>query len=174
MPWRREAVVAVWILAFSAALGAVAGLVWSALAEHIPIHALLTDSETADKALIGQDLTFAYVTATAGVLVVGLALALTARHQWRERVVGPGASIGLALGGVAGAWIADLVGKAQRDPAFSTALHRLGPHLPQLYVDLELAAHQFQLRALGLLLVWPLLAVAVHAVAARASKAGLA
>lgn len=170
LSWRSEAVVALWVAAFSAILGQVAGLVWSALAVHTPYRALFTDAAVADKQLIGQDLTFGYVVATAAVIAVALLLWIGRQPGLRGRILGPGASLGLVAGGVAGSVVANAVGQLQRDPPLIAALDRLGPQLPAATRTLELAAHQFELRAAGLLMVWPLVAVLVHL--AAVSRAG--
>jgi len=167
-----ELLVAVLVIALGAAVGIVAGLVWAAVAPHIPVAAQLAGRETANKALVGQDLAFAAVAATAGVVVVALVLAAGGLRDRRGRdlVRGPGAVLGLAIGGLVGAFVADLVGKARRDPGFVSALHRLAPHLPASVQPVYSSAYAFQLRTLGLVVVWPIVAVLVHAIVVRLSS----
>ncbi len=162
--WLVEVAAGLAVAAISAGFGAIAGIVWAHLARHIPAAQLLNEAERADKQMLGWDLSFAAVTATAGVLVVAL-LVLAGRFGRRLRtwLSGPGTNLGLAFGGLAGAWLTNVVGSAMRDSDFKSALHRLVPQITHALRTLELNAHQFGLRSLGFLVVWPLIAVLLHA-----------
>jgi hypothetical protein len=166
----REAAIGVAVAAGCAVLGAAAGLVWAAVAARIPLADQLRGKETADKALIGQDLSFAAVTAVAGVVAVALVL-LAGRWRRGDRILvrGPGAAAGLALGGIAGSVVAAVVGRASRSPEFTSALARLAPHLPPSVRPVYAAAYAFQLRAAGLVMVWPVVALLLHLLAVRVS-----
>lgn len=165
--WRAEIIVAVAITAGSAVLGGAAGLVWDALAVHPSLRAVLRVRETADRQPMGQDMLFAAVTAVAALLAVLLLVVVGRRWSARPRIDrGLGAVIGLLAGGVAGAVIADAVGHTARHAAFARAYQPLAPHL-SAFGRLYLQAFDFKLHALGLLAVWPIAALVVHAVAVQ-------
>jgi hypothetical protein len=112
---------------------------------------------------MGQDVVFAAATAAAGVLAV---LLLLAAGRWAGRrlsTLGPGATLGLAAGGVAGSFVAAALGHARSHPqAFAAAFARLTPHLPAALRATYVPGFDFSLKAHGLLAVWPLVAVVLH------------
>lgn len=134
-------------------LGPMAGLVWSAVAPKLALVAALEGAEAPYRAEIGADFRFLLVGIVAG-LVSALGVAAARRD-------GPGVMLGLAAGGLAGGFVAARVGYlAERGGTLQT-LHHLG-------VSVHLLAGYgldpfFRLRALGVVVAWPIVAVAVHA-----------
>ena len=138
--------------------GAAVGLVWAAVAPQLAIVSALRGSEAAFKAEIGADFWFLVVGTAAGVVSAAVVLAM---HR-----DGPGTSLGLAAGGITGGFVADRVGYLAHHAATLDALHSVGVSLRALQ-DFGLDPF-FELRALGVIVAWPLAAVLVHAVVVAA------
>lgn len=143
-----------------ALLGAPIGLLWSTLAPRARVVVLAGGPDLVDpntKAFIAADGTFLLLTGAAGLLCAILALMLGGRRH------GAATALGLAVGGLAAAYLAWRVGhrigladfrRAARGPVGTSALLNLS------------------LRAKGVLVSWPLMGVlTVVAVAARARNA---
>jgi hypothetical protein len=89
--------------------------------------------------------------------VAGVLCALVAVVLGRD---GPGASLGLGVGGVIAALVAERVGYLANRGDTLDALRHLGVRLSaldQFHID-----PFFKVRALGVLLAWPIAAVIVH------------
>jgi hypothetical protein len=97
----RDVVVALVAGLVIAALGVPLALLWSTIGPHARL-VKLADGATLDdfnsEAFVGADGTVGAIAIAAGILVGGLFWAL---RRWR----GPAMLVGIALGGVAGAWI---------------------------------------------------------------------
>jgi hypothetical protein len=150
--WPADAVRFGLTTAFVALSGAVAGIIWAQLAPMLSIAGLARGSESPFRALIGADAWFLLVTAIAGVVTAVIALVV--------RADGPGVTAGLAAGGVLAALIADRVGYLTQHDDVLAMLRHLGISLSllqQAHIDPFL-----RVRALGVLMAWPLAAVLVH------------
>ena len=100
--WPGEAVILVLAAAYSTLVGGVMGLIWPRVAPHIDvINAYYEGSVAANKALIGDDVWFGFLGILAAIVCVSTLL-LTARDLGR----GPGAVLGVAIGGVLGSLVA--------------------------------------------------------------------
>ena len=150
---REDMVTAVVTTVLVALSGAVAGLVWEAVAPKLVLSRAIQGDEVAFKAQVGADVAFVAVALAAGVLCAAVALIL-----FRAR--GPGLVAGLALGGVAAAFVADRVGYLVDRAATLTAIHAAGVAHPS---PLGVSLLDFRLRALGVVVAWPLAAVVVVA-----------
>jgi hypothetical protein len=131
-------------------LGPVAGLVWAAVAPKLSIPALAAGSDATFHALIGADAWFLLVGGVAGAIAALVAVAVLGEP-------GPGAAIGLALGGLAAAFVADRIGFLSERGATTEALRAIGAHPTGALVS-EI---DFRIRALGVLTVWPIASMAV-------------
>jgi len=149
----RELATAVVTVLYVTLLGAAAGLVWSAVAPRLSVRALVNNSDAAFHAQIGADAWFLLVGGIAGALCTLLALALGRRD-------GPGLVVGLAVGGIAAAFVADRVGYLDDHQSTAAALRALGAHPGGALVS-EL---DFRIRALGVLAAWPVASLLVLAV----------
>ena len=136
-------------VAVTVLVGAPVGLLWAALAPRVVVEVDGDDVQVVDAyrdGFIAVDAWFFAAVAVAGL--VGGVLA-----WWLGRAHGPGVVLGLAVGGLAAAWIASRVG-GEVDRASVRQLVEAG--VPGRY---ELAA---QLRSTSALLVWPLASLLAH------------
>lgn len=136
-------------------LGAPAGLLWAHVAPHAafvltPDGAGLVDPE--DRAFLTADVVFAGIT-----LVLGLVSGLVAYAVHRAH--GPAVVAGLLVGGLGAAWVASRTGAMVGRDAFSAALLAVAHGAPAGAVR----RGPLQLRATGLLVAWPVAALAVVA-----------
>lgn len=145
------------VAAYSALLGAVVGLIWQAGAPQVHLGAAINGSESAAKPLIGDDVWLGLLGIAAGVVVAVVVLALG-----RDRERGPGEVLGLAIGGVLGALVAARVGDLARHHETVQALARAVPGVSSGETSRLLGYFGFHVRATGVLLMWPVAAVAVH------------
>ena len=145
---RSEVIAGLLVAAYAIVLGPVAGLVWAALAPKVSIAALRAGSSVTFQAQIGADAWFLLVGGLAGALVVLVALAFVGEP-------GPGVTVGVAIGGLAAAFVADRIGYLSERSTTTHAL--LGAH-PSGSVISEI---DFRLRALGVVTVWPLASLVV-------------
>ena len=143
---------------YVALLGPVAGLIWSAVAPRLSLRALIANSGAAFHPQIGADAWFLLVGGIAGVLCTVLAVVAGKR-------TGPGLAVGLAVGGLAAAFIADRIGYLHDHQSTVMALRAKGAHLNGALVS-EL---DFRIRALGVLAVWPVASLVVLAVVVAVS-----
>lgn len=150
MRWPHDAFVAILTTVLVTLTGAVVGLIWSATAPKLSLRAVVAGSEATFKSQIGADGRFLLLGILAGVICAGVVVGLGER--------GPGAVIGLAVGGVLAALVANRVGVVAQHDATFAALRSLGiPHSAHV---LDLVG--FRVRAQGVLLAWPLAALVVH------------
>jgi hypothetical protein len=158
--WPHDGLVFAVTTLFVTLSGAVAGLVWAAVAPKLSLAAVLAGREGPFRAQIGADVWFVLVAALAGVLTAAVALLL--------RADGPSATAGLGAGGVAAAFVADRVGWLSQQADLLETLRAL--HLDP--TDVNMALVDFRLRALGVVVAWPLAAIIVHtcAVAIRTRR----
>jgi len=152
LPQRPAPEVAVALLTaiYVALLGPAAGLVWAAAAPKLSIPALVANSDAVFHAQIGADAWF--------LLVGGIAGGLSALIAWLVvRDETPGLAIGLAVGGIVAALIADRVGYLHERGATTRALEAIGAHP----TGSAISEIDFRIRALGVLTVWALAALVV-------------
>jgi len=131
--------------------GAVAGLVWAAVAPKLSKPELLTLSGAMFHPQVGADAWFLVVGGVAGIAcTVAATLALGEP--------GPGMVGGLAVGGLAAAFVADRVGYlAELDGSTKMAIAALR----SLGITPDVAEIDFRIRSLGVLTVWPIASLAV-------------
>lgn len=153
--WRAETKILLVAAAFSTLLGGVVGLIWPRLAPHIDVvHAYYQGSVTATKALLGDDVWFGFLGVLAAVVCVAI-LRLTAGELAR----GPGAVLGLAVGGVLGSLVAAHIGTAVQQPNIVAAVHAQVMTAKPTDIARILGYFNFRLRANEMLLAWPVTAV---------------
>jgi hypothetical protein len=172
--WRLEAAAAVLVAAYCTLLGGVAGLVWSHVAPKIydptgasRLLAAFNGSEAATKVLLGDDMSYAFVMLGAGVVSVAILTLVGRRHG---AVGGPGAMVGLAVGGLLGALVAAHLGHdIQRAHLVSAvpALRATDPHITRkvvlFYFDFEVRIRQF-------FVIWPITAVVLQGLVVGARR----
>ena len=138
--------------------GPLVGLIWAAVGPGLPLLPVLSGSGSAYRNEVGADFYFLLLTAAAGLLCAAVAVAL--------RRDGPGVLLGLVVGGLGAALVADRVAYlAERGDTLDTLAH--------LQVSLA-TLHRygidpfFKVRALGVLVAWPMAALAMHTIALAA------
>ena len=148
--WASEGIIAVLGTVFLALSGAIAGLLWDAVAPKLSFRALAASADQTFRPQIGADAWFLLVTMLVG-LVTATVFCLVVRRP------GPGVAVGLAVGGLLGALVADRVGfVAERDAAVA-GLHAIGLRAAgDLVTQVD-----FRVHALGVIAAWPLVALAV-------------
>jgi H+/Cl- antiporter ClcA len=157
--WLSELVVGGLIAGFSGLLGAVVGLIWPRVAPHIQLVRAINGSEAASKALLGDDLWLALLGVAAGIFVVAV-LTISAR----DAAGGPGAVLGLAIGGFLGSLVAAHVGHLVQQPHLVTTLRASYKGITPHSIKALLGYFDFKVRAKAVLLAWPIAAIAMHGV----------
>jgi hypothetical protein len=152
--WVHEAVVAGFVVAYSTVIGAVVGLVWPHFAPRIRLAAAIDGSEAASKALLSDDMRLGLLGLIASVVAVAI-LALVARDFGS----GPGAVVGLAVGGVLGSLAAAQLGHLVQNPHLATTLRATYPGITNTSVKQLLGYFGFRLRTKSVVLAWPVAAV---------------
>jgi hypothetical protein len=158
--WPHDA----WVFGVTTALvvllGAVAGLIWAAVAPKLSIAAVLAGHEEPFRAQIGADAWFLLVSALAGVVTALIATVF--------RADGPATTAALGIGGTAAAFVAARVGYLAQHADVLSALRAVGLDP----ADLSLELVDFRLRATGVIVAWPIAALLVHtcAVALRRQR----
>jgi hypothetical protein len=132
-------------------LGAVVGLLWYASAPDLTLRRLV-GSEGPFTWQFGIDTSFLLIAALVGAASAVAVYVLGGR--------GPGAVLGLAGGGVAGAAVAARVGFLA-EHAHTLSVMKAA-QVPSVYLDVL----EFKLRALSVAAAWPLVAVGVFVVVA--------
>ncbi|ONH62285.1 hypothetical protein CcI49_02565 [Frankia sp. CcI49] len=132
-------------------VGPLLGLLWAACAPHLDVAAVLAGAMSVFSVQSTVDAYFAMICAVAGV-IGGLVT------YWRAADVGWPVAVGLGAGGVAGSLLTGEVGRLRRSDA---ALDSLPPNATDLLRDLA----DFHVRATGLYLVLPGVALLVLALA---------
>ncbi|WP_182442638.1 hypothetical protein [Streptacidiphilus sp. PB12-B1b] len=143
---RTELLVGLALVAGSALLGLVMGLVWHWVAPKVPLYADSSDIYLLDpegEQSISADLYFAGIGLVCGLLTGGLA-------YWRSRARqgGIAVAVGLALGGLAGGYVAWKLGVALGPSGNIVATAKSVPLGRTFYGPLALTAK-------GVLLAWP-------------------
>jgi hypothetical protein len=157
--WRTEIRTAVLVTAFLALLGSAVGILWHALAPEIGIVAATNGSTAAMKPLIGDDAWLGGLGILAGILSV-LVLVVVAR----DTSDGPGAMVGLAVGGFLGMLVAARVGHLIGHRELTDAVRNGFPGVTPKGIELVLGYFDFTVRAKGVLFSWPLAAVLLNGV----------
>jgi len=148
--WQSEAVIAVVGTLFLAIAGAVAGLWWDAAAPKLSYRALAASADATFHPQLGADAWFLLVTVVVG-FVSAVVFCLAVRRP------GPGTAIALGAGGLLASFVADRVGFVAERHAAVTGLHAFGfPTTGDVVAQVD-----FRVRALGVVVGWPLVALAV-------------
>jgi hypothetical protein len=148
--WRVEGFIAVVGTLFLAISGAIAGLLWDGAAPKLSIQKLAASSDAVFHAQIGADAWFLLVTVLVGLVTAIVLCAVAGRP-------GPGVAVALAVGGLLGSLVADRVGFVAERHVTVGGLHALGVHAGgDLVSEID-----FRVRALGVVVGWPLVALAV-------------
>jgi hypothetical protein len=151
--WRHDGFVLIVTAALVTVAGAGMGLIWSATAPKLSIRALAAGSEATFKSQVGADARFLLLSVLAGVVCAAVVLGFGQR--------GPGAVLGLAVGGLLAALVANHVGVLAQHDATMSALKSLGLSHSTRVLDLV----GFRVRAQGVLLAWAIAALVVHGLA---------
>ena len=155
MPWRQELRDFLLTALYVFLAGPIVGLLWSAAGPKTDLLSALGGSGVAWKAEIGADVHFALLCVGAGVICAAIAIAL--------RREGPGAVAGLAIGGLGAAFVADRIGYLLNR---ADTLELLRAHNVSLsLLDRFGIDPFFKLRALGVVVVWPVAALVAHGIA---------
>lgn len=136
--------------------GPLVGLLWAAVGPELPLAPALTGSASAYRSEVGADFHFLLLTAAAGLLSAAVAVAV--------RRDGPGVLLGLVVGGLGAAIVADRVAYLVHRGDTLETLRQLGVSLSLLEkfgVD-----PFFKVRALAVLVAWPMAALLLHTLAA--------
>ena len=152
--WSLEAGTALLVTVFGALFGAIVGVLWHAVAPQIGVVAAVEGSSAATKALIGDDLWLGLLGIVAGVVAV-LLVTLVAPNA----TGGPGAQVGLAVGGVLGMLVAARVGHLIGHQDLAGVVATRFPQGGQRVVDLVLGYFDFKVRASAVLLTWPMASI---------------
>jgi hypothetical protein len=148
------------VAAFNAVAGGLAGVIWAALGTRATLLGSgrkLEYNPQSVKYLLSNDLRFALVALVAGIVLAVLLLA-AGRDDW----LGPGAVVGLAVGGVLGALVAAHVGHAIAGPRLIARAQRLaGGNVPTANIKAFVAPIQFKVNWWLGYAAWPFAAVAV-------------
>jgi hypothetical protein len=154
LPPRRsgtEVVVGVLAAVYVTLAGAVAGLVWAAVAPKLSKSAVLDLSGAMFHPQVGADAWFLLVGALAGVVCAAVAVYVVGEP-------GPGLVAGLAVGGLAAAFVADRVG-------YLAELHGSTQMAIAAFRSLGgepfTGEFDFRVRALGVVTAWPIASLAV-------------
>jgi hypothetical protein len=142
--------------------GAVVGVIWPSVSPHIALVGAVNGSEATYKALLGDDVRLAQLGLVAGILSVGLLLAVGGRAAR-----GSAAVLGLAVGGLLATAVAARVGVLVRQGPMTHEIRGTFPGVSTHSVHLITGYFGFRLRATGVYVVWPVTAVVLHALATR-------
>ena len=155
VPWRQELRDFVLTALYVVLAGPIVGLLWSAAGPKTDLLDALGGSGVAWKAEIGADVHFGLLCVGAGVICAAIAIGL--------RRDGPGAVAGLAAGGLGASFVADRIGYLLNR---ADTLDLLRAHnVPLSVLDRFGIDPFFKLRALGVVVAWPVAALVVHGIA---------
>ncbi|HVS69472.1 MAG TPA: hypothetical protein VHA79_06195 [Mycobacteriales bacterium] len=157
--WRQEAANAVVVTAFSTLLGGLVGVIWYALAPRLAIVAVAHGSSAPMKSLISDDVWLAFIGLVAGILCVAALRVVSPRAS-----LGPGATLGLGVGGLLGMLVAARVGHLLGHPYLSDAIRAAYPGVSVKALDYYVHLFDYTVRAKAALLAWPFAAVALNTV----------
>jgi hypothetical protein len=152
--WRRDSISGLLIAAYVALSGSVLGLTWSATTPPLPIKQAVDGSQEPFRTQIAADGRFLLLGIAAGAICALVVLAM--------RQDGPGATLGLAVGGVLAAVVANQVAILAQHDGTVAVLHALHLRTGQGALDTV----GMQVRAKAVLMAWPITAVTVHGLAA--------
>jgi hypothetical protein len=156
--WRSEARIGVLVTAFVTLFGSVVGVVWHALSPQLRIANAIQGSTADMKALIGDDVWLGALGVIAGVICVVL-LRLVSNGS----ADGPGAQIGLAVGGLLGMLVAARVGHLIDhrgfDASLASAVRAIVPNASDQGIRYVNNLFDLRVRAKGVLLAWPMASV---------------
>jgi hypothetical protein len=153
--WARETLHFAVTAVLVALTGAWVGLVWGATGPTLDLHQVVAGSSNAFRSEVAADLTFLALTAGAGLLCAAVALA--------TRREGPGIVAGLAVGGSLAAVVADRIGYLATRDDMTHLMGSIGVSLAALeHVGIN---PFFKVRALGVMVAWPLVAVVAYWIA---------
>ncbi|MGN6473242.1 MAG: hypothetical protein ACTHK4_06290 [Mycobacteriales bacterium] len=157
--WRIEGRTAAVVAVFATLLGSLVGVVWHAVAPRINIVGIAAGrlTGTGFKPMIGDDVWLGVVGIAAAVVCVA-ALLLVAPDAAR----GPGATVGLAIGGFLGMLVAARVGHLIGHSDFDSTLRAAYPNAPVPRITAFLGYYDFSLRAKAALFTWPLVSLALN------------
>lgn len=156
--WLREARIALVVGAFVTLLGSVVGVVWHAVASKPALLDVASASEGAMKLLIGEDLWLGLLGVFAGVVSVALLRVVTS-----SAADGPGAQLGLAVGGLLAMLVAARTGHLIAHDSLAAALRSKYPDADPSVVTYLAKLFAFKLRMKAVLLSWPFAAVLLNA-----------
>lgn len=148
-PWRQELRDFLLVAVYVALTGPIVGLLWSAAGPKLDLLRLITEQSGSFRPEIGADVHFGLLGIGAGAVCAAVALAC--------RRDGPGAVAGLAIGGLGAALIADRVGYLLNHGDTVALLHA---HSVSLLIN-----PFFKVRAVGVLVAWPMAGLLVFVVA---------
>ncbi|HEX3898616.1 MAG TPA: hypothetical protein VHW74_05540 [Mycobacteriales bacterium] len=154
--WRAEIVTAVVLAIFVALLGSAVGLIWHAVAPHIDVNAALDNPEEKTKALMGDDLWLGLLGLIGGVVCVAL-VAVAAP----DSLDGPGALVGLVVGGFLAMYVADRVGYLVSGSSLRMTLSAAFPDATPKGLDSVVGLLDFKVRAMAVMISWPLASLLV-------------
>jgi hypothetical protein len=148
--WRAEIVTAVVVVLFVAVIGSAVGLIWHAVAPHVDIHAAINNPEEKTKALVGDDLWLGLLGLIAGVVCVVAVFVVMP-----DMVDGPGAMIGLVVGGLLAMFVADRVGYLVGVSSVRSTLVAAFPGASSKGIDNVVGLLDFKVRATAMMVSWP-------------------
>jgi hypothetical protein len=156
--WRAEARNALVVTLYVALFGSVVGVVWHAIAPRLDVDRVLHGSEAAMKPLIGDDVWLGVLGCLAAVICVAALIAVspnTAR--------GPGAQVGLVVGGILAMLVADRVGHLIGHGAFvATVRNEYPTGTPARSIDYVAGLLDLKARATAVLFTWPVVSVVLN------------
>lgn len=153
--WQRDLREFVLVAVYVTLSGPVVGLIWAWSGPKTDILRALEGSGVAWRAESGADVHFGLLCVAAGIACAAVVLAL--------RLDGPGAVAGLVLGGLGAAFVANRVGYLLNR---GDTIDILRAHSVPLSLLARFGIDPFfKVRALGVLVAWPLAALLVHMLA---------
>jgi hypothetical protein len=151
--WQRELRDFLLIAVYVVLTGPIVGLLWSASGPKLEILQALGGSANAWRAEAGADVHFGLLGIAAGAVCAAVAVLL--------RMDGPGTTAGLAAGGLGAAFVADRVGYLLNRGDTLDLLHSRSISLHVLLSQYGIDPF-FKVRALGVVVAWPLAALVVY------------
>jgi hypothetical protein len=148
-PWRQELRDFVVVAVYVVLAGPILGLLWSAAGPKLNLAGAIAGTGVDWKTEICADVHLGLLGIGAGALCAAVAFAL---HR-----DGPGSVVGLAVGGLGASFVADRIGFLlnRGDTLDLLHAHHLSPS--NLTID-----PFFKVRALGVVVAWPIAALVVH------------
>lgn len=154
--WRTEIATAVVLAIFIALLGSAVGLIWHAVAPHVDVHAAINNPEEKTRALMGDDLWLGLLGIVAGVICVVVVVLVAP-----DSLDGPGALVGLVVGGLLAMYVADRVGYLVSGSSLRTTLTAAFPDASTKGIGTVVTLLDFKVRAMGVMVAWPMASLLV-------------